>query len=381
MLEVSLNVKQLKLLQGREDNMIKIKTDVLKTMLSKAIKVCSFNKMLPLTELMEVSIQNKILSIRTTDNVTNLFLQKELEEDNEDMRVVVDATLLTSLINKTTTEFVELILTETALTVVANGVYNLDLRVDESNEIIKFPEMKNATKEGKEFDFKQLVTKIGICKSAVPDNMDAIELNNYYLKDNVVATNAFKVTSIPNVDVLKSEEMLISKDLGKVLIDMDLGKANYSLEDNVLTITGEGFILTSKVNQDLDKYPLDGIDMMLKEKFNHSLVVDRRKILDLLDRLSLFVAEYENNSINLTFTKDKLNITNAKKTSDEIISYVTAPGEDLTEFNCIINILHMKEQLEALPSKEITIHFGGSDRAIKVVDGDITEIISLMNGE
>lgn len=361
--------------------MIKIKTDVLKTMLSKAIKVCSFNKMLPLTELMEVSIQNKILSIRTTDNVTNLFLQKELEEDNEDMRVVVDATLLTSLINKTTTEFVELVLGDSSLTVIANGVYNLDLRVDESNEIIKFPEMKTSTKEGKEFDFKQLVTKIGICKSAVPDNMDAIELNNYYLKDNVVATNAFKVTSIPNVDELKAEEMLISKDLGKVLIEMDLGKAKYSLEDNLLTITGEGFVLTSKVNQDLDKYPLEGIDMMLKEKFNHSVVVDRRKILDLLDRLSLFVAEYENNSINLTFAKDKLNITNAKKTSDENISYVKAPEGDLVEFNCIINILHMKEQLEALPSKEITIYFGGSDRAIKVVDGDITEIISLMNGE
>lgn len=361
--------------------MIRIQTNLLKSMLSKAIKVCSFNKMLPLTELMEISIQDNILGIRTTDNITNLFLKEELEKENENMRVVVDATLFTSLINKTTTEFVELVLAENALTVIANGVYNLDIRVDESNETIKFPEMEITNKDGKEFDFKQLVTKIGICKSAIPDNMDTIELNNYYLKDKIFATNAFKVTSVPNIEALKTEEMLISKDLGKIMIELDFDKANYTLNDNMLILKGKGFIFTSKINQDIEKYPLSEIKTVLEQNFVYEAIVDRKKILDLLDRLSLFVAEYENNSINLTFTKDKLNITNAKKTSSEDIPYCKPLKQDLIEFNAVINIISMKEQLEALVSKDISIFFGGSDAIIKVIDGDITQIISLMQGD
>lgn len=360
--------------------MIKIKTDTLKVMLSKAIKVCNLEKakMLPLTSLIEVSIHDKVLSIRTTDNLTNLCLSKELEEENEDLRVVVDAILFTQLINKTTTEYTELVLGDNSLTVIANGVYNLDLRVDENNKIIEFPEMAVASKEGVEFDFKQLISKIGICKSAVPDNVDAPELNNYYLKDKVVATNAFKVTSIPNIPELKDNEILISKELGTILLDMGFGKAKYVVEEDLLFIEGDGFKLTSKINQDLQKYPLTGINTMLAEKFNHYVVLDRKKILDLLDRLSLFVAEYENNSISLTFDKDKLNITNAKKTSDENINYIKAPEQDIVEFNCTVSIKDMKEQLDSLPSNEIALYFGGSDKAIKVVDGDIIEIVSLM---
>lgn len=362
--------------------MIKIKTEILKTMLNKAIKVCSFNKMLPLTELIEISIENNILGIRTTDNVTNLLLEKPLENDNNDMRVVVDALLFTSLINKITTEYIEIQSRENSLTIIGNGVYEMEIRVDENNEIVKFPEINISKEDGKEFDFKQLVNKINICKAAIPDNLDTIELNNYYLKDNIIATNAFKVTIIPNLDELKTEEMLISKDLGKLLIELNLENAKYKLENNILTILQEGFILTSVVNQNLDKYPIDAINHMLKESFNYSVLLDKGEILKILDRLNLFVHDYENNSINLIFTKDKLNISNVKKTSSEDIDYIKVIDEDtINEFKCAINIVNLKQQLEALPSNEIITHFGGSDRAIKISDGDITEIISLMRDE
>lgn len=361
--------------------MIKIKTEVLKNMLNKAIKVCSFNKMLPLTELMEVSIQNNVLNIRTTDNISNIFLQQKLEDDNQDMRVVVDATLFTSLINKITTEFVELNLTDSSLTIIANGVYNLDLRVDESNEIIKFPEIEINTEEAKEFDLKKLIKNLSICKAAIPDHMDIMKLSNYYLKDRIIATNAFKITSVPNIEQLQNEEILITKQLGKILIDLELSEAKYKIKNDMLTIIGDGLILISKINQDLDRYPLQGIDTMLKEKFDYSIKINRAKILNLLNRLNLFVAEYENNSINLLFKKDKLNITNVKETCNEDINYTNSLDDQFKEFKCIINIVHLKEQLEALISDEVEIYFGASDKAIKIVDGDIIEIISLMQDE
>lgn len=362
--------------------MIKIKTDLLKSIVSKAVKVCSFNKMLPLTELMEINVEGEKLTVRTTDNITNLFLIGKIEGNTESMRVVLDATLFNALINKITTEYIELIITDNALTVNGNGVYTVDVRIDETGEIIKFADVSvDSSKATKALDYKELVKRMTVCKAAIPDNFDAPELNNYYLKDKIITTNAFKVTCVDNISGLVAEELFISKDLGRIIIDLGFEAAKYYVEDNKLVIMNDEFILTSKIGQDLEKFPLDAIKMMLNQSFTYDVIIERRLLLNLLDRLSLFVSEYESNSINLTFTPNKLNIESTKKTGDESISYKQANVTGLIEFNCVANILHMKDQLDALLSDDIKICFGGADNALMVIDGNVTQIISLMTGE
>ena len=75
-----------------------------------------------------------------------------------------------------------------------------------------------------------------------------------------------------------------------------------------------------------------------------------------------------------------MKITSKKKTGDEDIAFKESI-EGLTEFNCDISILNLKAQIESLPSEEIEIHFGGNEDSIKIIDKNITQIVSLMNEE
>ena len=152
--------------------MIKIKTDMFKALLSNAVKVCSFDKMLPLTELIELKIEDNMLFIKTTDNINTLILKQPLEGENDNMRVVVDANLINNLVNKITTEFTELLLTDNTLLITGNGTYNLELRVDESGEIIKFPEVSYDEGKAKNINIlnnfiitpKNVVLKVSLLK-------------------------------------------------------------------------------------------------------------------------------------------------------------------------------------------------------------------------
>ena len=82
--------------------MIAIKTEKVQDMMNKAIKICSFENESPLTGLVEVKVEAGYLYITTTDTVINFRIAEKVDSE-ENMRVVVDAKLLTSLVNKITT--------------------------------------------------------------------------------------------------------------------------------------------------------------------------------------------------------------------------------------------------------------------------------------
>lgn len=359
--------------------MIKLKTQVLRDMLNKAVKVCSFNKMLPLTGLVEIETAEQGLSVKTTDNVTTMAIFEPIEGLTP-ARVVVDANIITALINKITTEEIELLITDSCLTITGNGVYNLEIRVDESGEVVKLPtiDQELINSANKEFDFKAIVEKLKVCKPAIPENRDQVELNNYYMKDIVVATNVQKLSAIKNIDSMNNEELFIPEEFGNILMQLDYVKANYAKKDQVLVIVGENFVIGTTMYGEFNKYPLDGILGILKQEYDYSVVIKKKDLSSLLDRLILFVSEYDSNSINFVFTPNELKITNQKKTCDETIEYVEKNVEGLVEYSCLINIEYFKAQLEALPSEDITFRFGGSDISIAMVDGDIIQVAALM---
>lgn len=360
--------------------MIKIKTELLKSMLVKSSRVCSFDKMLPLTELMEIRTDGENLEIVTTDKLTNLMVKGKIEGNQESMRVVVNAKLFNSLIDRMTTEYIELTALENSLMVSGNGVYYLEIGTDETGEVIKFPEVKvDETKPFKEFSYKDLAAKLAIAAPATPENIDEPSLVNFYLKEDIIATNAFRVTAVKNIDIMKNEELFITKRFGLILIDLAFDKGKFYIVDNIITIFGDNYIIQSSLGDrdHREKYPLTDINNMLNQAFTYKVVVDKNIILSILDRLSLFVTEYDSNNIDLSFSKDRLKITSVKKTADEDIKYITAEVTDLAEFNCSIGINDLKQQLSVLPDDQIEIRFGGSDNAIGINDGEIREIVCL----
>ena len=362
--------------------MIKLKTEVLKNMLNKAVKVCSFNNMLPITSLVEIETNERGLSVKTTDNITTMIITEKIEGLTPS-RVVVDANIITALVNKITTEEIELIISDKALTITGNGVYNLEIRVDESGEIVKLPaiDQELINSANKEFDFKGITDKLRICRPAIPETEDQKEYNNYYMKDTVIATNVYKISSVKNVESMASEELFIPAEFGKILIELDYIKANYIKKDKTLVIVGENFVICTTMYGEFDKFPLADIQNAISQEYKYSVVVKKKDLAGLVDRLNLFVTAYDADSVDFIFTPDKLKVTNKKKTCDENIEYVSKNVTDLVELPCLINIEYFKAQLDVLPSEEITFRFGGSDTGMAMVDGDITQVVALLDGE
>lgn len=365
--------------------MLRLKTNVLKDMLNKAVKVCSFNKMLPLTGLVEIETSTDGLSLKTTDGITTMVITERIE-GLEPARVTVDANIITALVNKITTEEIELIISDSSLTITGNGVYNLEIRVDESGEIVKLPAINQelANSANKEFDFKGIVERLNICKSAIAGGEDGAELRNYYLKDMIFATDQLKVSAVSNIPSMVGEELFISGDLGKIIMELGFIKANYARNNENLVIVGENFILSSVMLLDeLNKFrdTLSGIQGLIGLDYTNKVVIKKNDLINLLDRLSIFVSEYDSNSIDLIFLPEHIKATNQKKTCDEIIAYEDAKLTNLIEFQSILNIEHLKQLLAVLPNDTIEFQFDNSIPSLKIVDGDVIQFLGLMGEE
>lgn len=360
--------------------MIKLKTETLRNMLNTAIKVSTDNNQLPLTSLMEIETGENGLSIKTTDNVTTLIINEKIQGLTP-ARVTVNAKIITALINKMTTEEVELIITENSLVINGNGVYNLEISIDEMGEVVKLPSIKQEliNSATKEFDFKSITDKLKVCRASVADNIDQPELNTYYMKDVIIATNNLKLSAVKNIESMSDEELFIPTDFGRILMELDFVKANYIKQENELVIVGENFIIGTTLYGEFDKFPLENIKNNINQKYLYSAVINKKDLSSLLDRLSLFVSEYDRNTIDLIFLPNELKITNSNKTCDEIINYKDKQVDGLVEFPCSVNIEYFKAQLDALPGEDITFNFGGILTGLAMVYDDMIQVAALFN--
>lgn len=366
---------------------MKIKTSVFRDMLNKAVKICTFDKMLPLTSLIEIEFDEKGISMKTTDNVTTMIIRENVEGLTP-ARVVVDAAIITALVNKITTEDIELTISNASLTITGNGVYNLEIRVDESGEIVKLPAINQelANQATKDFDFQGIAERLNICSSAIATGEDAKELGNYYMGEMITATDQLKVSSVSNIESMKSDELFIREEFGRHLIGLGFAKAKYIVSNETLIIVGENFVLSTTMMLDEKEQfvsrTLQGVKQFLAFVYNNRVKIKKSVIMDLLDRVSLFVSEYDGKTINCTFLKDNIKVTNRKGTCDEVIPYEEKILDDsFIEFSSLLNIEWLKSLLSVLPSEVIEFQFGNNEVAIRIVDGDISQIISLSDVE
>lgn len=363
--------------------MLKIKTELFKGLLDKAIKGCSFNKMIPITGLLSIEAKNGVLTLFTTDKINYLRVSEKIKEDVEDFVVVVDARLFTDLINKTTSEYISMELNKESLYVEGNGSYFFEIPVDENGEMIKFPDLNDIRENGEaiEIDMKKFRDKLLMSRAALPLTLEAREMNNYYLKDKIITSDVFKVTCLDNLPELKDSTLFFSREFGDLIIAMDYPKAKILVADNKIQLFNDNFVLLGEVGDMFDKYPIEGIQSYIASDFKHDVVINRKDIMEILERITLFVSVFDRSTIRANFTKDGIEITSKKKNGKEFLSYVEAKlPEDFKQMDSIIDVEYLKSQLDVQSVEKVTVHFG-NDSAIKITSPEVIQIIALSEEE
>ena len=357
-----------------------INTSTLQNMVAKSMKGASCNKMIPLTGLMAIELKNHELVLTTTD-ATNYLYVREDKVEGDDFYVVVQAEMFAKLISKMTCEKVSLALKDNVLMVTGNGKYSIELPLDEEGELIKYPDplagkelVDNAGIQTVNLSTIKLI--LATAKSALADTQEVPCYTGYYVGNKVVATDTYKICGI-NIK-LWDEPTLISPEMMNLLDIFTDEKIEVYRDDNVMVFKSANCVVYGTLMDSIDDFQIEAIDGLLEQGFESSCKLTKSALIQLLDRLALFVSPYDKNGVYLTFTRDGLQIESKQANSVEVIPYIES--NKFRDFTCCVDIEMLHSQVKANAGDGITIHYG-EDNAIKIADGNVVQVIALLEDE
>ena len=358
---------------------LKVKTAVLQSMVAKAIKGAGNNKLIPITSLMSFRVVGKELQIITTDG-TNYLVIKSPITDETDFEEVVIPTEIAKLLARLTKEYTVFTLENGVLTVVSNGEYKVELSLDENGEPIKYPlplPSEDNIRKKVEIEADTIRTIYNVCSASVAVTLENPCYTGYYMgADRVITTNSAKMAGI-DVDVFGGEDILISPEMMKLFEVVDNKKITASItNDNKLMFETETCTIYGPELYGIEDYDIDAVSSVFSAEFSAVCELPKTELLALLDRVSLFVGEYENKAIRLVFDKDHIDVTSVKSNARETLGYMSEI--DLAEpVECMVDVTMWLEQLKAHTAESVMVHFG-NPIAIKMTDNNVTQILALL---
>ena len=353
---------------------VKLKTKELQSMVTEAIECVSNNKLIPLTSLMDVKVKDNRLTLTTTD-ATNYFYIMRDKVMCEDFEVSVFADLFTKLIQKTTSEDVSLVIENGAMTVKGNGSYTMELPLDENGQVIHFPKKLNEP-----INLPQIATLkrstvkniLAVNRNSLAQTVEVPSLTEYYCGEEVITSDRYKVCSTA-IKMFEEPKLISSTQMDLLGVVSD---ENITVSDggSYLLFETEHEMLYAPNEASADTFPIDAIKSLLSTEFDSKCTVNKGAVLNVLDRLSLFVSPYDKKGIYLTFTRNGLMLGNKKSSGSELVAY--SASENFKDFVALIDIEMLKSQVNTIAGDDLVIKYG-NDIAIEIVENNITEIIAL----
>lgn len=357
---------------------MKIKTKTLLDALNIISKAASNNKLIPLTQMVGIKVKAGKMLLLATDSTNYLSLSLDVEPFEMVVDVCVNATLFTKLISKFDCEEVELSFNANALGVKGNGDYQLEYLLSETGEPFSFPTKTVLTESIGEVEVSKIVDVKNNNEKSLAVTLENPSLTGYYIaKDKVISTDTSVMTT-NNISLGLSEEFVASKKFIELLCEMKEKVVIYK-KDSHLYATDGNTTLHSKVVCDLADYPVDSILGLLESaEFDGKVKVNTKSLLSILDRLTLFVSVYDDNSINLKISDSKAFISTKKSKGVEVLE-LNAEGET-KPFACVIDIEMVKEQLSTFKAEEITLQYG-NDTFINLIEDKVSKFVCLVEDD
>lgn len=358
---------------------VSINTSVLQRLLNKVSKGASNNKLLALTSLVYIRLKEGKLQLTTTD-MTNYVTATEYNVVGEDFSVVVLLESFSKLVAKTTTQEIVLDLSEKSLKFVGNGTYNIELPTNEEGMPINFP-MYNFTPNSEPISIKYSDIKsiINSNKSCLAQDMTQPVLTYYYCGDNVISADQYNICINSAVE-LWGKPLLISSIMMDLIGLFGDDNISVSISDEAIMFSSPTYCVYGKLFNAVADYPAEPIEAYLSTDFQYECLISRELLIGAIDRLSIFVDKLDSGKLVFEFTQKNITVYNANRTSYETIPYIGSTDMSRTgNFTCNINSELVKAQLMSNTDDNLHIYYGeipGS--CIKIVDGDIVKITSLM---
>lgn len=350
-------------------------TDRLKQLVSYAIKGAGFNKLLELSTYMGIRVDSGILYLNTTDGTNYLSVSDACVAD--DMDITVDADLFSKLIGKINSDTVDMEVVNNTLVVTGKGKYTLELIPDENGGLFSFPnkfpdETETICTIGAS-DLLAISTSVKASLSSVPGSA----YSSYYF-GNIIASTDKAMMTIFNKKFC-NEPYLLNRDFVDLMcmgnVDAEISKSDNLIMANA-SISEKGMIsICTPIQAGVSDFNIDGVNKFAALKINSFCRIRKAELLDLLDRMILFVSKFDDGVIQLEFGNTGVSVSSLASNGVEFVEYQECKNVEPTTIK--INIDRLRNQLKAYSSDLVDLYFG-NDICIKFVDGDITQIIALI---
>lgn len=361
-----------------------INTPVLQEMLSKAVKGASNDNQRPLTGLIAIELKDNVLTLITSSESNYLYVCREKTE-GEDFYVVVPVEIFSKLVSKLTAEKTTLELQNNNLVITSGGKYTIEVSIDEEGELTRYPDpfSKISVLTAKYYKVKKstLGLILAVNSASIADGEIAKDLpevyTGYHLYDSIVTTDTIKMCGIkiPICD----EPMLLRASTMKLTELFTEENLMIKVVDNNVVIMAEDAldcIIVSKLMEDIEDFQIDALNNLLASEFESTCAVGKTKLLQILDRLSLFIDKLDDYGVYLTFTKDGLQMSNKKSSSEELLPYEAS--DNFKPYKCKVDIKMLIDQVKAAPGDLINLEYG-NDTCLKFVDGNVTQLVALLD--
>ena len=364
-----------------------IKTTDLQKVANLAINGCGQNSQIPITQLFGIrTLKTKdgnFLVVGSTDTINYLYAKTKIESD-EAIDICINANVFTQLVNKFTTDTISLTLKEKYLLVEADGEYKLELALLENGELLKFPRNANLEISGfpepkvvKTEKFRKLVA---YGKDALATMENEVDLNGYFVNDDMlIATNRKIMVALK--DTLGLNAVLRRKFVDLICESKDDEVYFYELDDKNFLLTDTIMNIYSSINSPVENYPSKQISNVINNsEFEVHFKVDAKKLMNILDRVSLVVTKYEADIIELTVSGGILFVSSMKSTGAETLELLPGSEGEIINPEYVwsgkINCEWLATQLGTF-DKEIIDLYIGNKICIKLVQDDVSKLISL----
>lgn len=355
-----------------------ILTKTFQEMLNKANKGASNNKLLPITSMVHINLNDKELSLTTTD-MNNFVTVKETGINGDNMSVVMPIYTISKIVAKTTTDTITLEYNDGFVKLKGNGTYDLPVSVDEEGANVKFPEFsfseQYTTETVKYADIRSVLDNNTVC---LPDTYQAENsLQGYYFGKNVITTDTVAICI--NQTQLFNEAVLLSPIFVNLLGLFTAENITVQRSADKIRFISPNVDVCGPIMTDIDNYPAQAIESYLDAKFQNSCKINKASLLGILDRLLIFVDEIQDHfTANITFSEKGLFIQNKTNTANELVTYVSGSDVITEPYNCSINLVILRNLINTCNVDNVVIYFGHEDNiCIKIEDNNIVKIVAL----
>ncbi|MBR4377308.1 MAG: hypothetical protein IKP50_00260 [Bacilli bacterium] len=353
---------------------LSIKTLELQEMVDKVGTCVSNNKLIPLTSLLSIGVKDKHLVLTATDATNYFYSLSKSEVDCEDFEIAVIADLFIKLIQKMTSENITITVDE-SVKVKGNGNYTLALILDENGGNIKFPKkfsLDEFRNDGGTLKLTTINTILNYNKPSLATSLSLPALTMYYCGDKVITSDRSKMcsTQVKTFD----KPYLISAKLMELLSKMSDEDIMVLTTDKDLIFRTSNELIYSPIADGIETFPVKVLDDLSTSAFPSTCKVSRSAVVEVLDRLALFVSAYDKKVITLTFTRDGIMFSSKNSDGVELIPYISST--DFKDYQCSLDVEMLKSQIATQSEDAIEIAYG-SEVAVKLILNNVIQIIAL----